>query len=117
MMLIYKLADTEVVFSGFASPATHLVIGGMMIARAVNETTLIKRISYFILKKWGGKANGLLGSLILVQQLQAFFIPSTAVRSTLILPISSMIIETVGAKPGSNLRKLIMLGEIGRAHV
>jgi len=110
MMLLFKLADTEVVFSGFASPATHLVIGGMMIARAVNETTLIKRISYFILKKWGGKANGLLGSLILVQQLQAFFIPSTAVRSTLILPITSMIIETVGAKPGSNLRKLIMLG-------
>lgn len=110
MMLLFNLADTDVVFSGFASPATHLVIGGMMIAKAVNETTLVKRISYFILKKWGGKANGLLGSILLIQQLQAFFIPSTAVRSTLILPISSMIIETVEAKRGSNLQKMIMLG-------
>ncbi|UJL45550.1 DASS family sodium-coupled anion symporter [Virgibacillus sp. NKC19-16] len=110
MMLLFNLAEPDVVFSGFASPATHLVIAGMMIARAVNETALVKRISYFILKKWGGHANGLLGSLIIVQQIQAFFIPSSAVRATLMLPISSMIVETVEAKPGSNLRKMIMLG-------
>ncbi|WP_339227011.1 DASS family sodium-coupled anion symporter [Oceanobacillus sp. FSL K6-2867] len=110
MMLVFNLTDTEVVFSGFASPATHLVIAGMMVAKAVNETPLVKRISYLILKKWGGRANGLLGSLILVQQVQAIFIPSSAVRSTLMLPISSMIVETVGAKQGSNLRKMIMIG-------
>ena len=110
MMLLFNLAEPEVVFSGFASPATHLVIAGMMIARAVNETPLVKRVSYFILKKWGGRAKGLLGSLIIVQQIQAFFIPSSAVRATLMLPISSMIVETVVAKPGSNLRKMIMLG-------
>lgn len=110
MMLLFNLAEPEVVFSGFASPATHLVIAGMMIARAVNETALVKRVSYFILKKWGGRAKGLLGSLIIVQQIQAFFIPSSAVRAMLMLPIASMIIETVEAKPGSNLRKMIMLG-------
>jgi len=109
LMLFFNLSDTEVAFSGFASPATHLVIGGMMMANAVNATPLVKRVSYFILKKWGGQAKGLLGSLILVQQIQALFIPSTAVRSMLILPISSMIIKTVGAKRGSNLQKMIML--------
>ncbi len=110
LMLIFKLADTSVVYSGFASPATHLVVGGMMIAQAVNQTALVKRVSYFIVKKWGTTAKGLLGSMILVQQIQAFFIPSTAVRTTLVIPISSLIVKSIGAKPGSNLRKMIMLG-------
>lgn len=110
LMLLFNQADPTVVFSGFASPATHLVIGGMMIAGAVNETALVKRVTYLILKRWGGDSKGMLGSLIIIQQIQAFFIPSTAVRTTLILPISAMIIKTVDAKPGSNLRKMIMLG-------
>src|SRR5690606_29831383 len=74
------------------------------------ETALIKRMSYTILKKWGGRSAGLLGSIIIIQQIQAFFIPSTAVRSALILPVSTMIIETTHAEPGGNLRKMIMLG-------
>ncbi|WP_047981812.1 SLC13 family permease [Ornithinibacillus contaminans] len=110
LMLLFNLADSSVVYSGFASPATHLVVGGMMIAQAVNATALVKRVSYFMVKKWGGKAKGLLGSLIIVQQIQAFFIPSTAVRTTLVLPITAMIIKSIGAKPGSNLRKMILLG-------
>jgi sodium-dependent dicarboxylate transporter 2/3/5 len=109
-MLLFNVADSAVIFSGFASPATYLIVAGMMLATAVNETSLIKRMTYKILKRWGSHSKGLLGSIIIIQQLQAFFIPSTAVRSALILPVSSMIIETTGAKAGSNLRKMIMLG-------
>ncbi|MBZ5200123.1 DASS family sodium-coupled anion symporter [Planomicrobium chinense] len=109
-MLLFDVADSAVIFSGFASPATYLIVGGMMLATAVDETSLIKRMSYIILKRWGSHSKGLLGSIIMIQQLQAFFIPSTAVRSALILPVSTMIIETTGAKAGSNLRKMIMLG-------
>ena len=110
LMLIFKVAEPSVIFSGFASPATFLIIGGMMLAAAVNETTLIKRMTYEVLRRWGSSSRGLLGSIIIIQQIQAFFIPATAVRSALMLPVSSMIIETVDAKPGSNLRKMIMLG-------
>jgi sodium-dependent dicarboxylate transporter 2/3/5 len=110
LMLIFNVADSSIIFSGFASPATYLIVAGMMLATAVNETSLIKRLTYKILKRWGSHAKGLLGSIIIIQQIQAFFIPSTAVRSALILPVSSMIIKTVDARPGSNLRKMIMLG-------
>ncbi|WP_096274113.1 SLC13 family permease [Paucisalibacillus globulus] len=110
LILVFNIFDTSIVYSGFASPATHLVVGGMMIAQAVNETSLVKRVSYFIVRKWGATAKGLLGSVIIVQQIQALFIPSTAVRTTLVLPISSLIVKTVGAKPNSNLRKMIMMG-------
>ncbi|MGN7385398.1 SLC13 family permease [Sporosarcina sp. SAFN-015] len=109
-MLIFNVADSSIIFSGFASPATFLIVAGMMLAAAVNETTLIKRMTYEVLKRWGNSSKGLVGSIIIVQQIQAFFIPSTAVRSALMLPVSSMIIDTIDAKPGSNLRKMIMLG-------
>lgn len=109
-MLIFNVADSSIIFSGFASPATFLIVAGMMLAAAVNETTLIKRMTYEVLKRWGSSSKGLVGSIIIVQQIQAFFIPSTAVRSALMLPVSSMIIDTIDAKPGSNLRKMIMLG-------
>ncbi|WP_019415700.1 DASS family sodium-coupled anion symporter [Paenisporosarcina sp. TG20] len=110
LMLLFNIAEVSIIFSGFASPATYLIVGGMMLATAVNQTSLIKRMTYKILLRWGGHAKGLLGSIIIIQQIQAFFIPSTAVRSALMLPVSTMIIETVDAKPGSNLRKMIMLG-------
>ncbi|MCZ2257403.1 SLC13 family permease [Sporosarcina sp. G11-34] len=110
LMLIFNVADMAIIFSGFSSPATYLIVAGMMLATAVNETSLIKRISYKIVKKWGSDAKGLLGSIIVIQQIQAFFIPSTAVRSALMLPVSTMIIETVDAKQGSNLRRMLMLG-------
>lgn len=109
LMLIFSPTEMDVVFSGFASPATHLVVGGMLIAGAVNDTNIVKRITYIIFKKWGGTIQGLLAGVILIQQFQALFIPSTAVRTTLMLPISYEIIEILKAKRDSNLRKLIML--------
>src|SRR5699024_11879267 len=44
MMLLFNLADTDVVFSGFASPATHLVIGGMMIRSEEHTSELQSRL-------------------------------------------------------------------------
>lgn len=110
LMLLFNVADTNVIFSGFASPAIYLIIGGMMLATAVNETPLVRRVTYKILEKYGSSSKGLLGSILVILQIQAFFIPATAVRTTLMLPVSSMIIKTVDAKPGSNLRKMILLG-------
>jgi len=110
LMLIFHVADMDIIFSGFASPAIYLIIGGMMLAKAVNETSLARRVTYMVLKKWGSTSKGLLGSMLVIMQIQAFFIPATAVRTTLMLPISTMIIKTVDAKPGSNLRKMVLLG-------
>lgn len=109
-MLIFNVAETEVIFSGFASPAIYLIIAGMMLAKAVNETPLIRRITYKILQKWGHNQKGLLSSLFIIPQIQAFFIPATAVRTTMMLPILSMIIQVLDAKPKTNLRKMILIG-------
>nr|WP_269430679.1 SLC13 family permease [Salinicoccus sediminis] len=43
-------------------------------------------------------------------QVQAFFIPATAVRATLIMPIVSNIIEETGAGKNSNFSRLLYIG-------
>ncbi|QKY68303.1 DASS family sodium-coupled anion symporter [Lentibacillus sp. CBA3610] len=109
LMLLLNPVSVEVVYSGFASPAVFLIIGGMMLAQAVNETRLAQRITYLILSRWGGNAKGLLGSVLVIPQVQAFFIPATAVRTSLLLPIAINVLDTVGAKRDSPLRKMILL--------
>lgn len=108
LFFIFKVAEPTIVLSGFSSPAVYLIVAGMMLARAVNETTLTERIAYRIIKKWGETARGISASLLVIIQLQAFFIPATAVRTTLVLPIAETILKLTKAKPGSNLEKLLL---------
>ncbi|HET7657769.1 MAG TPA: DASS family sodium-coupled anion symporter [Bacillales bacterium] len=109
-MLLLRPVQVDVVYSGFSSSAFFLIVGGMMMARAVNETRLARRITYYILARWGGNAKGLLASILIIPQVQAFFIPAAAVRTTLLLPVALNVLETVGVKPDSRLRKMILLG-------
>ena len=110
LMLVFGVVDESIVYSGFSSPAVFLIIGGMMLARGVNDTPLTKRIAYIFLSKWGGTAKGLLGSIIIIPQIQSFFIPTAAVRATLLLPITLMSLDTIGEKAKGNLGKMILLG-------
>lgn len=109
LMILFKTVNMDIVFSGFSSPAIFLIIGGMMLARGVNDTPLAKRLAYLILAKWAGNAKGLLASILIIPQLQAFFIPAVAVRATLILPVALMALEHIGVKKDGNLRKMILL--------
>ncbi|MDQ0269693.1 SLC13 family permease [Cytobacillus purgationiresistens] len=110
LMLILDVASIDIVFSGFSSPALFLIIAGMMLAKGVNATVLPKRMAFYILAKWGGNAKGLLASIIMIPQVQAFFIPTAAVRSTLLMPIALMSLDYIGDKGKGNLRKMILLG-------
>lgn len=109
LMLVFRVADTSVTLSGFASPAIFLIIGGTMIVIATNETPLIRRMTYNMLAKFGSTSKGLVWSLLIILQIQAIFIPAVAVRTTLMIPITSMIAKTVGARPGSNLQRILFL--------
>lgn len=110
LMLVSGAVPTEAVYRGFASPAVFLIIGGMMLAKAVNETRLSRRISYWVLSRWGGNARGLLASILLIPQIQAFFIPAAAVRTTFLLPVALGVLDAIETKPHSSLRKMILLG-------
>ena len=81
-----------------------------MIAKGVNETPLMNRITYTLLAKWGSTAKGIFIGLFLLMQIQAFFIPATAVRSSLMVPVVLSVLKSAGARKGSNFSKLMLVG-------
>lgn len=67
------IVPLDTALSGFASSAIFLIIAGMMMARAVNDTSLIQRLTYYILLKIGSTTSRILAGIILISQIQAFF--------------------------------------------
>ncbi|WP_411842745.1 SLC13 family permease [Salinicoccus sp. HZC-1] len=110
LLMVLKPVEIEVVLSGFSSPAVFLIIGGMMIATGVNDTLLIKRMTYGLMSLLGKSAKGIYTGLIILMQVQAFFIPATAVRSSLMMPVIANIIEETRADKNSNFNKLMYIG-------
>lgn len=110
LLLLLQAVPIDIVLSGFGSPAVFLIVAGMMIAKCVNETPLMDRITYMFLGRWGSSAKGIFIGLFLLMQIQAFFIPATAVRASLMIPVVVSILKAVGAKKGSNFSKLMLVG-------
>ncbi|WP_031545448.1 SLC13 family permease [Salinicoccus luteus] len=110
LLIVMKPVEMDVILSGFASPAVFLIIGGMMMAVGVNQTLLVKRMTYFLLSLMGKSAKGIYIGFFILMQVQAFFIPATAVRASLMLPILSNIIEETGVDERSNFNKLMYIG-------
>jgi sodium-dependent dicarboxylate transporter 2/3/5 len=104
--------STEQVLSGFASPAIFLIVAGMMIASAVEQTSLGKRLAYQLLYWFGEKKGGVLASILLIPQVMAFFIPAAAVRTAMVLPIVFSIASILGLKAGDTRAKQLMLAVV-----
>ncbi|WP_020007338.1 SLC13 family permease [Salinicoccus albus] len=110
LLMVLRPVEIEVILSGFASPAVFLIIGGMMMAIGVNSTPLVRRMTYALLSSMGRSAKGIYTGLVLLMQVQAFFIPATAVRASLMMPVISNIIEETGVSKDSNFNKLLYIG-------
>lgn len=105
-----NLVPLDIALSGFSSGAIFLIIAGMMLARAVNDTPLAKRVTYYIFYKSGGTPSRVLAAIILISQVQAFFIPATAVRATLLMPIVIDLLKFFDHRAYPNIRRQMMLG-------
>lgn len=104
--------STELVLSEFASPAVFLIVAGMMIASAVEQTPLGKRLAYQLMYLLGEKKGGILAGIILIPQITAVFIPAAAVRTAMLLPIVFSITAILGLKPGDMRSKKLMMGVV-----
>ncbi|WP_059104834.1 SLC13 family permease [Shouchella shacheensis] len=110
ILLLSNAVPIDIVLSGFASPAVFLIIAGMMMAQGISHTPLMNRVTYALLARWGNSAKGTFLGLFFLMQMQAFFIPATAVRVTLVMPIVLAVIAAVQAKKESNFSKLMLIG-------
>ncbi|MDW7674343.1 MAG: DASS family sodium-coupled anion symporter [Bacillota bacterium] len=110
-MIILQSATFEVAISGFSSSAVFLILAGFMMAKGVNSTRLGHRMAYFTLAQCSNTPSGILWGIILAPQLLSLFIPATAVRTTLLLPMVVAIVASLKlTEEQVNIRKMMFLG-------
>jgi anion transporter len=102
--MLLRVAPAAVIFSGFASPAWWLVLGGLLIGIAVEQTGLGRRLADRLLQRNTAGYRGALAGIIGVCLVLGFLMPSAIGRTVLLIPITLALADQLGFEPGSNGR-------------
>lgn len=97
----------ERALSGFATPSVWLVVGALLIAHVLIETSLARRVALLFVRYFGASSNGVAYALILSDLSLATMIPSNTSRAGgVIMPITRSMAELYGSRPGSTAKLL-----------
>ncbi|MHC0551668.1 SLC13 family permease [Salinicoccus sp. CNSTN-B1] len=110
LLVVLNSVSIDVMLFWISSPAVFLVVAGVMLVQGVGRTSLIPRLSYALVYRLGRSLKGLFIGIFVLIQFMAFFIPTNSVRATLLLPLATKVVDTVGADGKSNYNRLIMVG-------
>lgn len=111
VLVLTKAIPLEVGLGGFATGSLFLILSGLMMAEAINETDLATRTAYFVLGRFGGTPRGVLAGILIILLVLGFVVPSSTVRITLLLPTIHTIIENAENEKGNkNISKMLVLG-------
>ena len=97
---IFHVARPDVVFSGFASTAWWLVLGGSITAIAVHSSGLGGRLAGLLSHRVGRTYWRCIAAVALAAVGLAFVMPSTNGRILLLMPIVLAFAERLGLAPG-----------------
>ena len=86
-------------FSGFANPSVLLVVIAFLVAQAVVKSGLGRRISLFMVSRFGGSSLGLAYSIVLTDAVIAPAFPSNTARGGVLFPIVLSVAQGSGSKP------------------
>jgi len=100
LVVLFHVAKPEVVFSGFASSAWWLVLGGSITAIAVQTTGLGGRLAALLLGRAGSSYTRAVATVALAAVGLAFLMPSTNGRILLLMPIVLSFAERLGLTRG-----------------
>jgi anion transporter len=101
LAMVLAIAPASVVFSGFASGTLWLVLGGLILAEAVNQTGLGARFARVVVGERTLSYRKLIALVVLVCSVMCVVMPATVSRVLLLLPIMSAVAHRVGLPPGS----------------
>ena len=101
IMLVFNLAPTEVVLSGFTSSALWLVLAGLVIGQAMDETGLGRRLAAMARGLEGARYGGVVGFIVALGVGAIFIMPSATGRIVLMLGIVAPLAGHLGYRPGS----------------
>jgi anion transporter len=112
LAMAFAVAPAQVVFSGFASATLWLVLGGLIMAEAVNRTRLAQRLASALFDRVALSYAQLVVAVVVASVVLAFLIPATVSRVLLLLPIVMALAKRVGFEhdsPGYNGLCLAMI--------
>jgi anion transporter len=101
LAMVFTIAPASVVFSGFASGTLWLVLGGLILAEAVNQTGLGVRFARFVVGERTLSYRTLIALVVLVCSFMCVVMPATVSRVLLLLPIMTAVAHRLGLRPGS----------------
>ena len=97
----------ERALSGFATPSVWLVVGALLIAHVLIETSIAKRVALLFIRYFGASSSGVALALILSDLSLATMIPSNTSRAGgVIMPITRSMAELYGSRPGPTAKLL-----------
>jgi len=110
LMSLLGVMPFERAVAGFGTEFVWLLVVTFILAQAMAETGLGRRIALGLLRRAGGKPSlvllALLGSVVVL----SFMVPTAAGRISMILPVVLGIIEAARIPPGSRFAKAMLIG-------
>jgi len=86
-------------FGGFANPSVLLVVIAFLVAQAVVKSGLGRRISLFMVSRFGRSSLGLAYSLVITDAVIAPAFPSNTARGGVLFPIALSVAQGSNSKP------------------
>jgi di/tricarboxylate transporter len=114
----FAIAPPEVVFSGLASSAFWLVVGGMVIGIAADRTGLGRYLAHIFTRRMDASYPQLISGIIIGAVALAFLLPSSMGRLVILMPIILGLADNLGFEPGSKGRTgMALAGALGTFYV
>lgn len=98
--MLLRLAPAATVFSGFASSAFWLVLGGLVVGLAITRTGLGDRLARGLSGRLGGSYARFIAGLVAVSFLLSFVMPSNLGRIALLIPVVLVLCDHFGLVAG-----------------
>lgn len=102
LAMALAVAPAQVVFSGFTSATLWLVLGGLIMAEAVNKTGLAQRLAGALFDRFSASYAQLVAAVVVAAVVLSFLVPATVGRVLLLLPIVMALARRVGFEHGSS---------------
>jgi anion transporter len=97
--VLTKTAEPAVVFRLWTTPLIYIVLGGYMIATAVENSGLGKRIAYHFILKYVNSFTSIVAAGYVLGLILSFMIPHPWPRSFMIMAVMGMIIKATNMPP------------------
>lgn len=96
LLILFKVADMAVIFSGFSNSTYIFLVFAFVIAVAVTKTGLGKRVAYAIIARTRPTFNGIMVTLSLLGMVLGAFVPSGNARTVIMCTIGLMLLPLFG---------------------